>query len=457
MQKLNKSILWASLILILASVVIFYQFNQIPPDLTRDEVEFAQLAVLLGEQSYTPYSPHATGHATPYFYIMLASFKIFGLNEFALRLPSAVFGVLTAGMMYAVFRLIFKNGTLPIAIPGKKKPFELDTAFLLAFIFLSMRWFFGFARFSFEASFVLFLELVSLYAIIYFTQKPKKLLWLAISAIFAGLAYNSYQPGRVFFIIPVLALLLYPKTRKIKNFAIFGALFALLIAPLTYYFTQNQDIRVQQQLYLQDETRTALEKAGFFLDNVWRNTKLFFLEGDASGRHNYPFKAALNPILAIFSFVGLISALFNFKNKTNLLFLAYFVLAMGPTLLTYPHENPNMLRTVTVLPSLAYFAGLGIQAIHTWIMKYDKKQLLGAYFGTIILLFVTISTILELRTYFIFQRQVFPSAFEVKDRFGGVYFFMKQEGIDINKFRLNQEQVEKFNSVPGPEQIYLNQ
>lgn len=456
MQTCQKSILWAILVTLISASVIFFQFNQIPADLTRDEIEFVQLAVQLGEQSYTPYSEHATGHATPYFYVLLASFKLFGLNQFALRFPAALFGILTSIALFGVFKLVFTSGTLSVAIPGKKRPLEIDTALLLTLIFITMRWFFGFARFSFEATFVLFLELVSLYAVLYFIQKPKRTMWLIISAVFAGLAYNSYQPGRIFFIVPVLALMLHKETRIFRNFALFGGVFALLIAPLTWYLSQNQDIRIQQQLYLKDGSRTAMDKVMFFFDNVWRNTKLFFVEGDASGRHNYPFRAALNPIIAFISFTGLVQVLKGIKQKTHLLFLVYFGLAMGPTLLTYPHENPNMLRTVTVLPAIVYFVGLGIQALHEFVQKFDKKRVLGATFGTLMVILLLISSALELRTYFVFQREVFKESFEVKDNFGGVYFFMKKEGIDINKYRLNEKQVEKFNSVPGPEQIYRN-
>jgi hypothetical protein len=337
-----------------------------------------------------------------------------------------------------------------------KKSYGIEMAFLLTCVFITMRWFFGFARFSFEATFLLFLEMVSLYAILTFVQHPKRIIWLVISAVFAGLAYNSYQPGRFFAIIPVAAMLLHKPVRSWRNILVFTGIFGVLISPLTIYLTQHPDIRVKQQLYLQDETRTILDKAGFFIDNVWRNTKLFFIEGDASGRHNYPFKAALNPILAILGIIGLLRALRDIRKPTHLLFLLYFGIAMGPTLLTYPHENPNMLRTVTVIPSLVYFFGLGLLSVQGWTKRYMKKYTAGLV-GTALLVVLLVSSFTELRTYFVYQRAIFDQAFEVTDRFGGVYFFMKQQGIDINGYRIPRDQVDKFYSVPGPEQIYRNQ
>jgi 4-amino-4-deoxy-L-arabinose transferase-like glycosyltransferase len=117
MSKMTLTLLNTLLITILAICVIFIHFNQIPAHLTWDEVEFARLAVLLGNQGYTPYSEYATGHASMYFYLILASFKLFGLNEIALRLPSALFGVLTSVALYGVLRRIWTQYRLKHPYP----------------------------------------------------------------------------------------------------------------------------------------------------------------------------------------------------------------------------------------------------------------------------------------------------------------------------------------------------
>src|SRR3990167_7085285 len=99
------------ILLFISVFVIFFQFNQIPKKLSWDEVEFTRLALSLDGKSYTPYSELATGHSTLYFYIILASFKIFGLNNFALRFPSALFGVINVLIFYFISRIIFTNIT----------------------------------------------------------------------------------------------------------------------------------------------------------------------------------------------------------------------------------------------------------------------------------------------------------------------------------------------------------
>src|SRR5690349_4262419 len=93
---------WVGLTLVILAAVclIFYKFTQIPGNISFDELEFAQLALSLSHHAYIPYSPLATGHSTLYFYIILLSFKIFGVNTFSLRLPAALFGVLGAVLFY---------------------------------------------------------------------------------------------------------------------------------------------------------------------------------------------------------------------------------------------------------------------------------------------------------------------------------------------------------------------
>src|SRR3990167_11207344 len=154
----KKSILWAIVVLIISVVIVFYKFNQIPADLTRDEVEFTRLALSLSGEPYAPYSPLATGHSTLYFYLILASFKLFGVTSFALRLPSAIFGVLAPIVFYAIIKQIFSK-----KFSFFKFQISISIALLLTLLLVTQRWYFNFARFSFEPTFLVFLELTALY------------------------------------------------------------------------------------------------------------------------------------------------------------------------------------------------------------------------------------------------------------------------------------------------------
>src|SRR3989338_3019141 len=159
----KKSILWAIVVLIISVVIVFYKFNQIPADLTRDEVEFTRLALSLSGEPYAPYSPLATGHSTLYFYLILASFKLFGVTSFAIRLPSALFGILSPVVFYAIIKQIFPK-KFSILSANWRTHISIPLALLLVFLFF----FFFFFYFFF---FFLFIK----------KKKTKNTHWVAVS------------------------------------------------------------------------------------------------------------------------------------------------------------------------------------------------------------------------------------------------------------------------------------
>lgn len=409
-----KKFLPVIILTLVSAFLIFYRFTDIPKYLSFDEVEFTKLALSLDSKPYIPYSQLATGHSTLYFYILLASLKTFGINIFALRLPAAIFGVLSALIFYLVIKNIFKqlnNETMKQWLP-----------FLLSIILLTSHWFLNFTRFSFEATFLLFLELMS----IYFLISKKSLI---ISGIFAGLAFLSYTPGRIFFVLPIVYLFLTMKSafvkttadkqsnnETIKQLLIFLIPFIIVIAPLSTYFMTNKDTRVDQQFFLKNKEMPIQEKLGGLWHNISSTALMFNIKGDVNGRHNYPNKPALNPILGLLFIIGLVITMKQLNNNNNKLFLFYFLLSIFPALMTYPWENPNMLRTYTALPSVVYFIGNAIIILCAVVHKIikNKNKLFGYLILNTIYFILIFSSYYELRTYFKYQSTVFNQSFEIK-------------------------------------------
>ncbi|MBI5127463.1 glycosyltransferase family 39 protein [Candidatus Roizmanbacteria bacterium] len=394
----KKTVLLEVIILIvLSAFFIFYNFTAIPKFLTFDEIEFTKLALSLQDKPYIPYSLLATGHSTLYFYIILLSLKIFGVSAFALRLPAAIFGLFSVFLFYFVIREL-KNYELKI-----KKYNVLP--FLLTTILLSSRWFLNFSRFAFEPTFLLFLELTSIYFLLkYF--KELKWQYLISCGLFAGLAFNSYTPGRIFFLLPLFFLTLKTlQTWKLYKLSYFIIPFLIIIAPLIIHLSTIKDTRIDQQFFLRNSEMTIDEKVDGLWHNISSTALMFFTKGDMNGRHNYPGKPALNPILAILFIFGIIVAIKNKKSFHSQLFLLYFILSLFPTLMTYPWENPNMLRTFTVILPLIYFIGLAAVSIT------EKLKIKYVY---LFFFLIIISSLYELRTYFKYQKIVFDDSFEIK-------------------------------------------
>lgn len=384
----KKDFLFVFILIVLNSFIVFFQYLQIPKNLAFDEVEFAKLALSLDGKTYSVFSLLATGHSTLYFYILLLSFKLLGISTFALRLPSTLFGIANVIVFYFIMKKVFDNKIV---------------VFASILEFCSLRWYFNFERFAFEATFLLFLELFSILFLLK-ALKEKKNCCFIVSALFAGLAFHSYYPGRIFFIVPFLFLLFFSTK---KNAFIFLTTVVIIASPLLIYFTKHQDIRISQVSVFADQKLSAGQKLDHFGKNIAKTALMFNFRGDMNGRHNYPGKPALNHILGIIFFAGFLTTLARIGKGSNFFFLLYFFISLLPSLFSYEVDNPNMLRTFTAIPSVVFFFGMAMTVLLNRFERYRN------YLLTVLIFLTALSSVYELRTYFSYQSRVTKNAFEI--------------------------------------------
>lgn len=424
-MKSKYQIFQVIFLIILASFIIFYKFNLVPNKLSFDEVEFAKLALSLDSKPYSVYSTLATGHSTLYFYIILLSIKIFGITNFALRFPSALFGILNVLLFYFIVKKVFqsfgskkvKNKLLTSKIPIIGMSLLSLFPLCASFLFLSTRWFFSFPRFAFEVTFLLFLEQSSIWFFLRF-RESKKILHLLLTAFLAGLAFHSYYPGRIFFLLPMTFLFFEVSKYRIRNMIIFVFIFLVTILPLVSYLVSNQDIRISQELYLTNPDVKLWQKIEFGLVNIIKGFFMLNIWADLNGRHNYPGKPIFNPLQVAFLFLGITYTILNYKkNYFHRFFIAYFVIGILPTLFTFSWENPNLLRSFTIIPSIVYFMMMGILTLLNSDIKNGK-----VYFFTVFILSLIFfySFAYDIRTYFKYQPKVFQSSFEFNGKINDI-------------------------------------
>ena len=106
---MKKKILALLLIIVTAAFLRFYQLGTNPPSLTWDEAAWGYNAYSIGidgKDEFGRLLPHdyleSFGDFKPPMYVYLDAIpvKALGLNEFATRVPSALFGVLTVFFTY---------------------------------------------------------------------------------------------------------------------------------------------------------------------------------------------------------------------------------------------------------------------------------------------------------------------------------------------------------------------
>src|SRR3989344_3496317 len=103
MNKKIIIILLLTIIIVIASVLRLWQLGQVPisPDLDEAALGYNAYSILqTGRDEYGKFLPivlRSFDDYKPalYSYLTIPSILIFGLNVFAVRLPSAIFGILT--------------------------------------------------------------------------------------------------------------------------------------------------------------------------------------------------------------------------------------------------------------------------------------------------------------------------------------------------------------------------
>lgn len=398
---ISRKFIWISLflIIILSSVLRLWQLGNVPPSPDWDEValgynaysiihtgrdEFGKLLPVV-LRSFDDYKPAL------YAYLAIPSVLIFGLTTFAVRFPSAVFGIISVLATFFLVRELFKEYKF-------KDYLTLISSFLMAI----SPWSIQFSRVGFESNVGTAFNIL---AALFFLKGLKKPWLLSLSTIFACLAIYTYQSEKVF--TPLLALVLVIIYRKafssINKKYIFSAILVgvIVVLPMFFYILTNRAalLRVTGTSVFSAQTEilkpviTKIEKdnlnndkLGLFLDNrrwVYAKTIVggyvshfnlnwLFVTGDIS-RHHAPNMGLLYLFEFPFILLGIYYFIFgNFDKKTKLLLFSWFLIAPIPASITT--GVPHAVRTLNFLPTFQIFAALGFISAYELIKQYKVSS-----------------------------------------------------------------------------------
>lgn len=225
--------------IITALVIIFFRLHNlgsIPAGITKDETYYGYDAYSILETGKDiwgvdhPLFFKSTGeYKLNLTYLVSIAVKIFGLTAYSVRLPSAIFGLLTLIVLYLTLR------------QGLKRSRIFSLVFTLIFAFSP--WSFGMSRLFYESNVGLFFMALG----VYFSFNKR----LSYSATFFALASYLYSPyryiGLAFLIISLLFTKLKNRTRILSL-----TLYLLLIAPLLFAGPRGTSLnRLEEELLLQ--------------------------------------------------------------------------------------------------------------------------------------------------------------------------------------------------------------
>jgi 4-amino-4-deoxy-L-arabinose transferase-like glycosyltransferase len=184
------------IILILAATLRLWCIGMVPVSPDWDEAALGYNAYSIyhtGRDEYGKFLPVVLKSFDDYkpalyAYTIIPFLPLFDLSILAVRLPSALFGILTVFMTYLLVKELFKRS---------------DIALVSAFFMSISPWHIQFSRIAFESNLGLTCNVIAAY---FFVKGLKKPGLLSLSTTFAALGIYAYQSEKVF--VPLLFVML---------------------------------------------------------------------------------------------------------------------------------------------------------------------------------------------------------------------------------------------------------
>jgi len=394
LPKLTSKKCLLILIIILAFFLRIYKLGTVPPSLYWDEASLGYNAYSILKTAHDEHGKFlprtnfgAFGDYKPplYIYATVPSIAVFGLTEFAIRFPSALFGTLTVLLTYFLAKKLLEN----------------EAVALLSALFLAISpWHLQFSRGAFEANLGLFFSVLGILTFIKFATEKPIYIFMSAAAFLAAMYTFTGQRLFVPFILVILCLQFKKNLFKNWKYIAVAAFFsALLFWPLFRFVTGTiegklrfNEVTIFKDLKpINDSIRFRAEDNFSWWSGIIHNRRLFYANQylihyfDAFSPSFLFFSGDVNPRLSIQTvgelyffdlFLILAGVYFLFKNKQKYRFLIIGWLLVSPLGPATARETPHALRMIHILPTFQLFAAYGAFQLYQ-VLKFKKEFLIG--------------------------------------------------------------------------------
>lgn len=210
-MKKNRTLILLILISLLALFLRLWKLGSVPPSLNWDEASWGYNAYSIlktGRDEYGEFFPFilkSLGDFKPAFYVYLvaASEAIFGVNEFAVRLPAALFGTLSIFPIFLITKELFTE--------FKKKEV---VALIASAVWAFLPWDYHYSHSAWENNVLVFFALLALWFFLKALNRNYRFFYL--SAFLFGFCLYIYQSAKILVPLIILGLLIF-NWRKVVN------------------------------------------------------------------------------------------------------------------------------------------------------------------------------------------------------------------------------------------------
>lgn len=414
-MRLDKKIIALTVILLLAATLRFYKLGVVPTSLNADEAAIGYNAYSIlktGKDEYGRKFPllfqSFDDFKMPvYIYLTVPGIALFGLNDFSVRLPSAVLGTITVLVTHLLVENLFASSSLGL---------------IASFILAISPWHLQFSRSAYEANVAIFFNVLGIMLLL----KALKRRVLYVPAFLAlALSVWSYHSSRVFvpMIIAGFIIIYYREIIQHKKYIGIGLLlFIVICTPILLSSLSPEGlVRARGVSSLGDtgplnriiSWRQTDERLGIPLSVIFHNRRLadisiilkgylmhfdpnFFFSEIVQGKFHAPGVG----LMYLWELPVLLYGLHVAANKKGkgkyLLFLWFFIapIAAAPT-----RSLPHPVRTLVFLPTVQIFVAIGLFDLYK---RFDLvKPLYRQFMVRIVTLVIFFSTLFYLHQYYI--------------------------------------------------------
>lgn len=432
------------LIFVLALFLRVYKLNEFPAGLNADEAAIGYNAYSLlvtgkdefghswplNFQSFNDYKPGL------YFYLVLPWVKSIGLNEWSVRLPSAILGSLTILIIYLLVKEIFRDNRL---------------ALLSSFLLAISPWHVHFSRGGWETNVATFFIALGSWLFFLALKKPKYFLFCALSF---ALSMFTYHSARV--VTPLLGLGLVVinfrqvvRKANVKGLLAAAAVGGILLLFLFFSMTGGAGVSRfsgvglfvdQGPFWRVNELRgqhadpygfpvklvhnKVIEYGKQFFDNWLRHYSgnFLFISGDEIQRNRVPEMGQMYLVEIPFLILGFY---FLLKNKPFGWQTVLWWLSVAPVASAMTFQSPHAIRSLNMVIPLVVINAYGLGNLF-----YLSKKQLPKFVCFLLFAFCSLLLIWNfgfyLHQYYVHYPQTYPAAWEYGFKDLAVYVAEKQ-------------------------------
>lgn len=342
-------------ILLVAGFLRLNRLGAIPPGLYRDEaMDGCNALEALETGRFQVFYPEDNGREGLYINVAAGFVRVWGNRAWVLRLPAAIFGILT---VWGVYQLAAELESVPAGL-------------LAAFFLATSFWHVLLSRVALRAIGGPLFLVWGLYLLMVGLRRRHLAIAILAGCVY-GLGFYTYIAYRATPLLIAAVLVWGARRGGAKPAAAFAAVALAVAAPLMFYFAGHPEAfgsRVSQVSVFQ-----SAHPAAEIARNLWRTARMFFIRGDANWRHNYAWRAEIFWPVAILLVIGAGIAL----RSRKALLAAWLVVGALPVVFS-GEGVPHALRSLLMAPPVFILAAIGGQGLYTFLARKVPGRLLIA-------------------------------------------------------------------------------